>query len=137
MDILGCQYPIVKTPRGLLPTVYQTEAVKADLMQLLLTNPGERVMLPDFGTPLRALLFEPSNPLFAQRVRNAIIGAINLWEPRVVVLAIDVVDPQGNTGDAAILTNSDSNSFYVNIKFALPEKLQAVDQLTLEIPLGE
>jgi len=106
-------------------------------MQLLLTNPGERVMLPDFGTPLRALLFEPSNPLFAQRVRNAIIGAINLWEPRVVVLAIDVVDPQGNTGDAAILTNSDSNSFYVNIKFALPEKLQAVDQLTLEIPLGE
>jgi phage baseplate assembly protein W len=137
MDILGCQYPIVKTPRGLLPTVYQTAAVKADLMQLLLTNPGERVMLPEFGTPLRELLFEPSNPLFAQRVRNAIIGAINLWEPRVVVLAIDVVDPQGNTGDAAILTNSDSNSFYVNIKFALPEKLQAVDQLTLEIPLGE
>jgi phage baseplate assembly protein W len=137
MDILGCQYPIVKTPRGLLPTVYGTEAVKADLMQLLLTNPGERVMLPDYGTPLRALLFEQSNPLFAQRVRNVIIAAINLWEPRVVVLAIDIVDPQGNTGDAAILTNTDSNSFYVNIKFALPEKLQAVDQLVLEIPLGE
>ena len=137
MDILGCQYPIVKTPRGLLPTVYQTEAVKADLMQLLLTNPGERVMLPEFGTPLRPLLFEQSNPLFAQRVRNAIISAINLWEPRIVVLAIDIVDPQGNTGDTAILTNADSNSFYVNIKFALPEKLQAVDDLKLEIPLGE
>jgi phage baseplate assembly protein W len=137
MDILGCQYPIVKTPRGLLPTVYGTEAVKADLMQLLLTNPGERVMLPDYGTPLRELLFEQSNPLFAQRIRNVIITSINLWEPRVVIMAIDIVDPQGNTGDTAILTNTDSNSFYVNIKFALPEKLQAVDQLVLEIPLGE
>lgn len=51
MQILGCPYPIARNPLGLLKTATGTAAIKGDLLQLLLTNPGERVMLPTFGVP--------------------------------------------------------------------------------------
>ena len=60
-DFLGAPYPIVKTARGLLAAQTGVDQVKADLLQLLLTNPGERVMLLDYGTPLRELIFEPDD----------------------------------------------------------------------------
>lgn len=137
MDLLGCPYPIVKTPLGLLPTVYEVDVIRADLIQLLLTNPGERVMLPAYGTALRKLVFEPNDATFPDRVRAAISQAIQLWEPRVVIKAINVITPQGNTGPAAIPYNYDTNSFYANIKFVLPDKIQAVQDLILQIPIGD
>ena len=58
---LGLQYPLVKTHRGILAQNTGVDQIKADLLQLLLTNPGERVMLPSYGTPLRELLFEQND----------------------------------------------------------------------------
>jgi phage baseplate assembly protein W len=58
------------------------------------TNPGERVMRPDFGAGLSTFLFEPVNPttmtLLQQRVKDALID----WEPRIDVLTVTVsTDP--------------------------------------------
>ena len=35
------------------------DVVKQNLKNLVLTSPGERIMLPDFGAGVRRLLFEP------------------------------------------------------------------------------
>lgn len=40
-----------------------TEAARQHLTSYLLTRPSERVMRPDFGTPLRDQVFEPTDPL--------------------------------------------------------------------------
>jgi phage baseplate assembly protein W len=48
MNFLGAPYPIIKSPRGLLRTQSGINQIKSDLLVLLLTEPGERVMLPEF-----------------------------------------------------------------------------------------
>ena len=60
MDLLAAPFPIVKNPLGLLAPTTGLKGIKGDLIQLLLTNPGDRVMLPTYGTPLRRLVFEPN-----------------------------------------------------------------------------
>ncbi len=37
------------------------QAIKADLMHLILTRKGERLYLPDFGTDLLKFIFEPND----------------------------------------------------------------------------
>ena len=75
MTLLGAPYPIASTPLGLLPSISDATVIKADLMQLILTNPGERVMLPAFGTPLRELLFDQNNNVTIEKVKQAIKNA--------------------------------------------------------------
>lgn len=136
-QVLGSPFPIVKNPLGLMRTVTGTEAVKGDLLQLILTNPGERVMLPTFGIPLRKLLFEQNTPTLANTVRNMIIGAIKDWEPRVTILDLQVL----NGGFNASLDPDDDlteveHILTIKIKFTIPENLQAVDDLTIQLPIG-
>jgi phage baseplate assembly protein W len=137
MQILGAPFPIVKDALGLLKTVTGTAAVKGDLLQLLLTNPGERVMLPTFGTPLRTLVFEQNTEVLAARARELIIAAIRDWEPRVTILQLDVE----NSGTNASLSPDDDKTqsehiLTIKIKFTVPENVQAVDDLVVQLPLG-
>jgi len=136
MSLRGCPYPIVSTPLGFLPTVYDASVIKADLMQLLLTNPGERVMMPSYGTPLRELLFEQNDPSTYDKIRNAITTSIQRWEPRVVITDIIVTDSAKNTGPKAIVANMNSNSVYIQINFLLPDQINAQEVLVLEVPVG-
>lgn len=48
----GIPYPITRHPRGFLHSTYGTNQIKADLLQLLLTNPGERCLTGDTRIPL-------------------------------------------------------------------------------------
>ena len=65
------------------------DAVKRALINLVLTEPGEKPFDPNFGTPLNALLFELSilNPL---DLEDQIERSIRLYEPRVRVREIKV-----------------------------------------------
>lgn len=136
MDLYGAPYPIVKTPQGLLAPVTGSDAIKADLLQLILTNPGERVMLPDFGTPLRALLFEQNTSALAETVRQTLIAAISEWEPRVVVTNITVQNEGTYADEGSSPQDNTNNNLYISIEFATPDKIQAIEQLTLSLPLG-
>ena len=78
-------YPIGQDAAGLLHTQSDVEQIKSDLLILLLTSPGERVMLPEFGTDLRQLIFEPNDAVLEQRAIDIITQSIRTWEPRVVV----------------------------------------------------
>jgi len=136
MEILGLPYPIQKDPRGFLHTQIGVEQVKSDLLSLLLTNPGERVMLPDFGTPLRTLMFEPNDAIIEEQAREMIINSINLWEPRIAVSAIEV----SSTIDVDDLNPQDTKTqkdHILNIKilFFDPENIQQVQELRLNVPL--
>src|SRR4051812_10385094 len=91
-DFSGMGYPILSdNPQGYFPVTQGVDLIKGDLLCLLLTNPGERVMMPAFGTPLRTLLFEPNDALLAERAKQMIMDSIRRWEPRVVIRAIDVL----------------------------------------------
>ncbi len=133
---LGCQYPLEKTPRGILAQKSGVDQIKADLLQLLLTNPGERVMLPTYGTPLRKLIFEPNDSFLVAKAKQVIADAILAWEPRIVIENIEVT----NNAPKNSLNKTDTYDeiegiLYIKIKFFDPENIQQVEELAIERPM--
>lgn len=67
--------------------------VKQDLLNEFNTRRGERVMLPEFGTRIYDLLFDP----FDEITRRNIIGdarEVIAREPRVQLVEIDTIDSE-------------------------------------------
>ena len=62
--------------------------IKGQLTQLLLTNPGERVMLPDYGVGLKQYLFEPLNEDVASELGDEVITAVNTYASNIEVISI-------------------------------------------------
>ena len=65
-------------------------AVKGAITAILSTNFGERLFAPDFGTGIRALLFEPMWPRTEQRLKIEVEAALARHEPRATVLGTSV-----------------------------------------------
>jgi hypothetical protein len=55
------------------------EHVRDELLQLLLTSPGERLFLPDFGGGVRKLVFEPASDVLRGVVKARITQALSRW----------------------------------------------------------
>ena len=67
--------------------------------QLLLTSPGERVNLPQFGCGLRSLVFAPNSDALAATVKLRVIQGLNQWLAGVVTVTdVAVGGPGGGTG---------------------------------------
>lgn len=71
--------------------------VKHSIYQILGTRIGERVMVPEFGSRLPELLFEPIDEVTISLARVYTIEAIEKWEPRVELNEVVVnVNPDAN-----------------------------------------
>ena len=55
------------------------EHVRGEIIQLLLTNPGERSFLPTFGGGLRRQVFEGNDEVTAGLAKATISQALNHW----------------------------------------------------------
>lgn len=133
----GVPYPVTRDAKGYFRSQGGVRQIKSDLLVLLLTNPGERVMLPEFGTPLRQLMFEPNDQSLHSRAREMIINAIRRWEPRISVEQIDVLS---KVDEASLNSNDDLTEgdaiLMIRIRFLDPGNIQTVQELKLEVPLG-
>ena len=65
-------------------------AVKGALVSILKTNFNERLFAPEFGTGIRALLFEQMTPLTEKRLKKEVESALAKHEPRATVLGTSV-----------------------------------------------
>jgi phage baseplate assembly protein W len=71
--------------------VSDAEHVRDELLQLLLTSPGERLFLPEFGGGVRKLVFEPASDVMRNVVKARITQALSRWlGQRLTVELIDV-----------------------------------------------
>ena len=68
-----------------VPTFTTREQTKANMINYLLTNRGERVFRPNFGADLRALLFENIVDSEIDDLRSVIQSDISRFFPNVVV----------------------------------------------------
>jgi phage baseplate assembly protein W len=134
----GLPYPIVEHPRGLFRTQMGTAQIRSDLLFLLQSNFGERVMLPQFGTNLKEILFEPNDEVAISQTRSLIISAIQTWEPRVVIEELEI----GSNLDILETLSpedprtQDDHVLAIKIRFFDPEEIEAIQELVLEIPLA-
>lgn len=56
---------------------------------LVSTNPGERVMLPGYGVPVRDSVFSPDDETAVNNLANEITEAFAKWEPNITIDAVD------------------------------------------------
>lgn len=75
------RHPIAIDPgRGSLVVEDDYAAHVEQLMrQVLLTNPGERINLPDFGCGLRRMIFAPNNDVTANLIQVSILQGMEKW----------------------------------------------------------
>ena len=72
--------------------------IKNDILQLLLTIPGERVMRPEYGVNLRNFVFEQLSPNDITSLEQEITVKINNYEPRVVIQSINLIPDSDRHG---------------------------------------
>jgi len=68
----------------------EVQAVKQSVLNILLTNRGERPFDPEFGSDIRKQLFENFDPITEQLLSDQIRSALRNYEPRVRVLNVNV-----------------------------------------------
>jgi uncharacterized protein len=87
---VGVAFPVMTAPDGRLDEAAYEEDIRQAIRIILGTNPGERLMRPEFGAGLRDFVFSPVSEstmtLVEYRVREALVD----WEPRIEVLKVTV-----------------------------------------------
>lgn len=79
---------------GILPLQADERLIKNDLLSLLLTSPGQRVMRPSFGTNINLFQFEQLTQEGLDDLRANIIEAIRTHEPRVLLRDVRVEESE-------------------------------------------
>jgi phage baseplate assembly protein W len=58
------------------------DQIKSNFINLLLTNKGERILNPEFGSNLRQLLFENITSITEENIKDAIISSANIYQQK-------------------------------------------------------
>jgi phage baseplate assembly protein W len=91
MDKTSLGFPFRLNEVGQVATLSGNDNLQAKILQVVLTSPGERVNLPDFGCGLRDLVFDPNNDVLAATTEFAINKALQQWLGQdIVVRSVDV-----------------------------------------------
>jgi phage baseplate assembly protein W len=83
----GLSFP-VNTRNGNLAITSDEALIDQSIKIILGTNPGERVMRPDFGAGLNAFVFEPINTTTLEALRKRVQDSLVDWEPRIDVQSV-------------------------------------------------
>jgi phage baseplate assembly protein W len=78
------------------------EHLRDELVQLILTNPGERLFLPEFGGGARRLVFENINEATQGVTKAMLTDAISRWLGHRLALEALTVDVHEETIDIEI-----------------------------------
>jgi len=86
----GWAWPIALDRTGGVALVEAERVVEQSIELILRTSPGERPMRPEFGCALLPALFAPSDGATAGAVKDAVLRALERWEPRIEVIDVGV-----------------------------------------------
>ncbi len=119
---INIDFPFKDSRNGFYFKLNQTDrdAIKADLLHLLLTNKGERLYLPDFGSDLQKYIFEPNDSITHEEIRDSLNDSISLYIPNLVVNSIE------------FKKNSIEESIIVELSYSVTDgTFSSTDTLTL------
>jgi phage baseplate assembly protein W len=93
--------------------------LESSVRMLLLTVKGERLMLPDYGTNLRQVIFSPNVDSVDAIVSQEITQALNVYEPRVSLESLHI-DRDSNARSvnvaATFLNKAIAQPFEINLQ---------------------
>ena len=98
------------------------ELTKQNLKMLLLTAPGERMMIPNFGVGLKNYLFLQDNGELRQKLNQEIYKQANEYIPYITITEL-VFSP---------VDSNDYNTLYLSIRYSI-DGLSINDELNIQI----
>jgi len=108
---VGVSLPFTVGNNGFFAVTYTTkEQIKSDLKNLILTNRGERLGLPDFGCDLRKVIFEQDGQDAYAYIQAEIQDSISTWLPFITINGINIVSDNNS---------KDNNRINVELNYTL------------------
>jgi len=105
---------------GVFNKTYSTkDQIKSNVINLLLTNRGERIMNPNFGADIKDLLFEGMTDNLKSVIQDRITTSFTTYIPQASIRNIDVV------------FSEDTNTINVTVNYTLNISGTS-DQVTIE-----
>lgn len=124
---VGIEFPLGRSVTGFFnKTKTLQEQTKSNIRNLLLTNKGERVMQPTFGSDLQRLLFEQYSDDLRDRIEESIREALGNWLSYVIVNEVFVIQNEGNP-----------NLIEVSLEYSISIQPDSFDTITFNFTLGE
>jgi len=68
------------------------------VLSVVVTNPGERVMRPDYGVPVYSALFNSNDEIVQSDLRSRMDEALGRWLPNVEIVVIDFIGTNDEIG---------------------------------------
>jgi phage baseplate assembly protein W len=94
-------------PSVFTPNYLTSQAVKNNLINYFLTNPGEYPLNPTFGGGLRAFIFEQISNDTLDNLKNLVSQKISNIFPSIIIDSLEV------------LAQDDYNTIIVNLKYSI------------------
>lgn len=91
----GWAFPVTLDADGGAALVDHEEDIRQSIRIILETNLGERVMRPEFGSGIRAFVFESISTTTLALLRHRVQEALQRWEGRIDVLRVEATVPTG------------------------------------------
>lgn len=96
------------------------QAVLESVKNIIITEPGERIMNPTFGCPISKFTFEPIDMVTIVDIKSVITNAIRQFENRVDRLEINIVeDQETNSIEITVLFNMKTSNTTQTLKLEL------------------
>ena len=105
---VGLTLPLGRSSQGFFNQSRTTlEQVKHNIINLLLTYPGERPGEPELGSRLREIVFEPMDDDITEKIEEEINSVVERWLPYITIGSIDVnfSDRLENTVDVSMMVS--------------------------------
>ena len=119
---IGLELPLTHTQEGYFKrTKTALEQAKSNIRNLLLTNKGERLGNPTFGTNLLSLVFTQENTELEDRVEEEIRASMAEFLPFINIVSIETNFSEENMSTAI-----------VNLRFTLNVDTTSEENLTLD-----
>jgi phage baseplate assembly protein W len=104
---ININYPFKDSAKGFFLDITEdkNQAIKADLLHLILTRRGQRLYNPDFGTELMRFIFEPNDILTEESIKDEIRTVVKKFLPSLKLDDI-IIEPSIESEYAAVVTIS-------------------------------
>ena len=120
---VGIRFPLDHSPEGFF---YKTKTVleqsKANLRNLLLTTPGERIFQPSFGSRLKNIVFEQGQDI-PNRVEESIRIAADTFLPYINIINV--------------FTTQERNQVNIQVEFSVALNPDTIELLNFDFRIGE
>lgn len=99
------------------------ENIKQNIKNIVLTSPGERIMMPSFGVGVRRYLFELDKDTIAAEIEEALEDQLNNWMPFVSLENVAVLEKISGMSSSAMKMS-------IVISYSVPD-LEINDELII------